>query len=215
MSVYQPNSFASSSVVYIVGGDVAECAELANTVRDAGLTAQAFGSEPAFLDSPRTGAPCVAVIEVSRSGVSACELLRRLSAERPEMPVIFVTGDGDIPMSVRAMKAGAFDFLPKPLDTEALVEVIQDAVERSQMLRADQAELERLRDRHALLTRREQEVMACVVSGLLNKQVAGRLGISEITVKAHRGQVMRKMQARSFASLVNQAARLGVGVTPK
>jgi FixJ family two-component response regulator len=131
------------------------------------------------------------------------------------MPIIFLTGFGDVPMTVQAMKAGAVEFLTKPFGDDVLLSAIRHAIERSQTALAHEAEIRALRDRHASLSRREREVMALVVSGLLNKQVGGELGISEITVKAHRGKVMRKMEAASLADLVTMAARLGLAPAPK
>jgi FixJ family two-component response regulator len=131
------------------------------------------------------------------------------------MPIIFITGFGDVPMTVQAMKAGAVEFLTKPFGDDVLLSAIRHAIERSQTALAHEAEIRALRDRHASLSRREREVMALVVSGLLNKQVGGELGISEITVKAHRGKVMRKMEAASLADLVTMAARLGLAPAPK
>jgi len=151
------------------------------------------------------------VLDVSLPGLTGLELQQRL-AERPEMPIIFITGYGDVPTSVRAMKAGAVEFLTKPFKDDVLIEAIRHAIEQSAGTLRRESELQGLRDCYATLTPREREVMALVVSGLLNKQVGGELGISEITVKAHRGQVMRKMKADSLPDLVTMAARLGLGL---
>jgi FixJ family two-component response regulator len=141
--------------------------------------------------------------------LNGLDLQARVAGERSDMPVIFITGYGDVPMSVRAMKAGAAEFLTKPFGDDVLLDAIVTALERSRAAVDEETALQVLRDRHASLSRREREVMALVVSGLLNKQVGGELGISEITVKAHRGRVMEKMKARSFAELVKMSARLG------
>ncbi len=145
---------------------------------------------------------------MSLPDLNGLDLQKRVAADRIDMPIIFITGYGDIPTTVRAMKAGAVEFLTKPFGDEVLLSALRHALERSQAALEDEAETRALRDCHASLTRREREVMALVVAGLLNKQVGGELGISEITVKAHRGNVMRKMRADSFADLVNMAARL-------
>jgi FixJ family two-component response regulator len=150
------------------------------------------------------------VLDVSLPGLNGLDLQERIAAERTEMPIIFITGYGDVPMTVQAMKAGAVEFLTKPFDDEVLLSAIRNALERSRVALGREAEIQALRDSYALLTRREQQVMALVVSGLLNKQVGGELGISEITVKAHRGRVMRKMKANSLPDLVTMSARLGL-----
>jgi len=147
---------------------------------------------------------------VSLPDLDGLELQKRVASDRTDMPIIFISGCGDVPMTVRAMKAGAVEFLTKPLAGDVLVGAIQQAIERSRSTLDREAALRELRDRHASLSQRERQVMALVVSGLLNKQVGGELGISEITVKAHRGQVMRKMKADSLPDLVTMAARLGV-----
>jgi FixJ family two-component response regulator len=150
------------------------------------------------------------VLDVRLPDLSGLDLQERVSSERTDMPIIFVTGFGNVPMTVKAMKAGAVEFLTKPFQDEVLLTAIEQALDRSKTALALKSELNALRDRYASLSRREQEVMTLVVSGLLNKQVGFELGISEITVKAHRGRVMRKMEATSLADLVNMAARLGV-----
>jgi FixJ family two-component response regulator len=151
------------------------------------------------------------VLDVNLPDLNGLDLQRLISVERIEMPIIFVTGYGDVPMTVKAMKAGAVEFLTKPYGEDAMLMAIEQALERSIVALALDAEIRTLRGLHASLSPREQEVMALVVTGLLNKQVAYELGISEITVKAHRGKVMEKMQAQSFANLVNMAGRLGIG----
>jgi FixJ family two-component response regulator len=153
------------------------------------------------------------VLDVSLPGLNGLELQQQL-ADRTDMPIIFITGHGDVPMTVRAMKAGAVEFLTKPFDDDALVNAIRDAIERSRAALRLDSEMRTLRSHYASLSQREREVMALVVSGLLNKQVGGELGISEITVKAHRGQVMRKMKADSLPDLVTMAARLGLKSVP-
>jgi FixJ family two-component response regulator len=155
------------------------------------------------------------VLDVSLPDLSGLDLQKHLVTDRTNLPIIFITGYGDVPMTVRAMKAGAVEFLTKPLDADVLLEAVRHALGQSAAARAGEAEMHTLRDRLSSLSDREREVMALVVSGLLNKQVGVELGISEITVKAHRGRVMRKMHADSFADLVHMAARLGVAPPPK
>jgi FixJ family two-component response regulator len=179
-------------------------------IRHAGWRVAAFESAEAFLARPRDpGVGCL-VLDVSLPDVSGLELQERVAADELELPIIFITGHGDIPMSVRAMKAGAVEFLTKPIDADALLRAIDDAVGRCRSASAVQLNLNAIRDGYAQLSKREREVLTLVTSGFLNKQVGARLGISEITVKAHRGHVMRKMHARSFAELVTMAAQLGI-----
>jgi FixJ family two-component response regulator len=166
------------------------------------------------LARPRTNAPSCLVLDVGLPGLNGLELQQQL-AGRTGTPIIFITGHGDIPMTVRAMKAGAVEFLTKPLTDDALVDAIGQALARSQSELHRESELQVLRNCYANLTPREREVMALVVSGLLNKQIAGELGISEITVKAHRGQLMRKMKANSLPDLVTMAARIGLRTVRK
>jgi FixJ family two-component response regulator len=195
-------------VVFIVDDDISMRESLDAMVRIVGFNAEAFASAQAFLGRPRTMLPNCLVLDVHLPDLSGLELQKMIASERTDMPIIFITGDGDVPMTVRAMKAGAVEFLTKPFDDDVLLEAIRQAIERSRVALNDEAEMKALQDRYASLRQREREVMALVVSGLLNKQVGGELGISEITVKAHRGQVMRKMNAGSLPELVIMAARL-------
>ena len=195
--------------VFVVDDDMSVRQSLEQLIDTEGWEPETFASAADFLSRPRAAVPSCLVLDVRLPGLSGLEVQRQL-AERTDLPIIFVTGYRDVPTTVQAMKAGAFDFLTKPVDTAALRAAIREALERSRAELLHESEMQELRSRYASLTPREREVMALVVSGLLNKQVAGELGISEITVKAHRGQVMRKMQAGSLADLVTIAARLGV-----
>jgi FixJ family two-component response regulator len=198
-------------VVFVVDDDVSVRESLEALIRQAGWRAETFASAQEFLAHSHGLAPSCLVLDVSLPDISGLELQSRIAAGRIDMPIIFITGHGDVPMTVQAMKAGAVDFLTKPFGNDALLAAIEAAIARSETLLEQEARKQSLRDRYASLSRREQEVMALVVTGLMNKQVGGRLGISEITVKAHRGQVMRKMQARSVADLVKMAANLDFG----
>lgn len=197
-------------VVFIVDDDVSVRESLQALVAELGWRPRTFASAQAFLAEPPPTSPNCLVLDVSLPDLDGLEVQRRLSAERGDMPIIFITGHGDIPMTVMAMKAGAVEFLTKPFTNEVLLTAIRGALERSRIALYEQSSMRALKDRYAALSRREREVMALVVRGLLNKQIAGELGISEITVKAHRGQVMRKMRARSLPELVNMAAHLGI-----
>jgi FixJ family two-component response regulator len=195
-------------IVFIVDDDVSVRESLELLVHCAGWQAESFASAQAFLDYPRVHVPNCLVLDVSLPGLNGLDLQRIVADERTDMPIIFITGYGDVPMTVQAMKAGAIEFLTKPFQDDVLLTAIRAALERSRVALGVEAEMRVLRDRYASLSQRERQVMALVVSGLLNKQVGGELGISEITVKAHRGKVMQKMKADSLADLVKMATRL-------
>jgi FixJ family two-component response regulator len=201
-------------VVLVVDDDVSVRESLELLIRRAGWRPETFASGQDFLLRARVLVPSCLILDVALPDLSGLEL-QKLVADRVDMPIIFITGYGSVPTTVKAMRAGAVEFLTKPFDDEALLSAIRQAIERSRAALAQEAELHALRERHGSLSRREKEVMALVVSGLLNKQVGGELGISEITVKAHRGNVMRKMKSESLAELVTMAARLGVAPRPK
>jgi len=196
------------SIVYIVDDDVSVRESLEFFLRHEGLTVETFISAQEFLGCPRATVPNCLVLDFSLPGLNGLELQKRAAVERHEMPIIFITGHGDIPMTVQAMKAGAVEFLTKPFSDEVLLNAVRKALERSSILLDRDAEIRALKTRYSCLTAREREVMALVVVGLPNKQVGGELGISEITVKAHRGSMMRKMKADSLPELVSMAARL-------
>jgi FixJ family two-component response regulator len=203
-----------TSIVFVVDDDVSVRESLELLIGTAGWQAETFASAQEFLSRPRPGVPCCLVLDVTLPGLNGLELQRQL-AERKDMPIIFITGHGDVPMTVQAMKAGAVEFLTKPFKDDVLLDAIRSAIERSRTALRLDSEMRALRHCYEQLTPRERDVMALVVSGLLNKQVGGELGISEITVKAHRGQVMRKMKADSLPDLVTMAARLGLRLTPQ
>jgi len=194
--------------VFVVDDDVLVRESLKLLISFSGWRAETFASAQEFLARPRVLAPSCLVLDVSLPDMNGLELQARVAAERVDMPVIFITSDGDIPMTVRAMKAGALEFMTKPFDDEVLLCAIRSGLERSQTALRQEAEIQELRTRYVSLTSRERDVLALVVSGLLNKQIGLKLGISEITVKAHRGKVMQKMNADSLASLVKAAERL-------
>jgi FixJ family two-component response regulator len=195
-------------IVFIVDDDVSVRESLELLVRDENWKPETFASAQEFLDHPKKRVPSCLVLDLSLPRLNGLELQQQLAVGHIEMPIIFITGHGDVPQSVQAMKAGALEFLTKPLNSNALLTAIRNAIERSTLALAQNAQVQELQDRYASLTPRERQVMALVVSGLLNKQVGGELGISEITVKAHRGQVMQKMKANSLADLVRIAAKL-------
>jgi FixJ family two-component response regulator len=197
--------------VFVVDDDISVRESLEGLVRTAGWQPETFASAQDFLARPRRLTPSCLVLDVTLPGLSGLDLQQRI-VDRVDMPIIFITGYGDVPMSVRAMKAGATEFLTKPFEDEVLLVAIRNALERSRTTLGQEEHLRSLRDDYASLSRREREVMVLVASGLLNKQVGRELGISEITVKAHRGKVMRKMKAHSLADLVNKAARLQLPV---
>jgi FixJ family two-component response regulator len=203
---------ASTPIVFVVDDDISVRESLEALIRVAGWEPETFASAREFLDRPRVPAPSCLVLDVSLPDLNGLDLQKRIAPDRIDMPIIFITGHGDVPMTVQAMKGGAVEFLTKPFGDEVLLDAIRNALERSRSVLGHEAELRGLRDRYASLSPREREVMGLVVSGLLNKQVGGELGISEITVKAHRGQVMRKMRADSLPDLVTMAARLRLTV---
>jgi len=202
------------SIVFVVDDDVSVRESLELLIKTAGWQPETFASAGEFLSRPRPTVPCCLVLDVTLPGLSGLELQAQL-AERTDMPIIFITGHGDVPMSVQAMKAGAVEFLTKPFSDDVLLAAIHGAIERSRAAVRQESEMQVLRSCYGSLTPREREVMSLVISGLLNKQVGGELGISEITVKAHRGHVMRKMKADSLPALVTMASRLGVRTASK
>jgi FixJ family two-component response regulator len=204
----------TEAIVFIVDDDASMRESLRNLIRSIGLRAELFASAQEFLRSKRPDVPSCLVLDVRLPGLSGLDLQRRTTEAGMEIPIIFITGHGDIPMSVRAMKAGAVEFLTKPFRDQDLLDAIQQALERDRKARDQRAEIEELRSRFASLTPREREVMVRVVAGLLNKQIGGELGTSETTVKIHRHQVMEKMGAGSLPELVRMADRLGI-LVPK
>jgi FixJ family two-component response regulator len=198
-----------SAIVFVVDDDMSVRESLESLIRNAGWLAELFASGQEFLARPRLTVPCCLLLDVSLPGLSGLELQRQI-AERTEMPIIFITGHGDVPMTVQAMKAGAVEFLTKPLRRDVLLNAIRGALEKSRAALQVDAEMQAIKNCYQSLTPREREVMGLVVTGLLNKQIAGELDISETTVKKHRGQVMRKMKSDSLAELVTIAARLGL-----
>jgi len=200
----------STSIVFVVDDDISVRESLELLIRTEGWQPETFASAQEFLDHPRVPVPSCLVLDISLPGLNGLELQKRIAMERTDMPIIFITGHGDVPKTVQAMKAGAVEFLTKPFGDDVLLNAVRQALERSRVVLSYEAVMQTLQDRHAALTPRERQVMALVVSGLLNKQVGGELGISEITVKAHRGKVMEKMKAESLADLVKMASRLSV-----
>jgi len=203
-----PPMSQSTPIVFVVDDDISVRESLELLIRCEGWQVQTFASAQEFLTRPRALVPSCLVLDFSLPGLNGLELQKRVAVERADMPIIFITGFGSVPMTVQAMKAGAVEFLTKPFSDDVLLSAIRAAVERSRTAVSREAEMRVLQDRYATLSRRERQVMTLVVSGLLNKQIGGELGISEITVKAHRGKVMQKMQADSLAGLVRMAAKL-------
>ena len=204
----------AGGVVFVIDDDPSMRESLKNLIRSVGLRAEAFASADEFLGSKRMAGPGCLVLDVRMPGMSGLDLQKRMVEARADIPIIFLTGHADIPMSVQAMKAGAVEFLTKPVREQDLLDAIQQALERDRAAVAKRAEVDDLRDRFDSLTPRERDVMRHVIAGLLNKQIAGELGMSETTVKIHRHHVMEKMKAASLAELVRMADRLGLP-TPK
>jgi FixJ family two-component response regulator len=197
-------------IVFVVDDDISVRESLELLIKFAGWQPETFASAAEFLAYPRTPTASCLVLDVSLPDLNGLELQKLIASERTDMPIIFITGHGDVPMTVQAMKAGAVEFLTKPFDDELLLSAIRHALKRSASVLADQAEIKALRTSYESLTPREQEVLRFVVAGMLNKQIGLKLGISEITVKAHRGKMMQKMKAESLADLVKTAVRLGL-----
>jgi len=202
----------ATSIVFVVDDDISVRESLELLIRSEGWRPETFSSAEHFLTHPRTSVPSCLVLDISMPGLNGLELQKRVAVEHPDVPIIFITGYGDVPKTVQAMKAGAVEFLTKPFRDDVLLGAIGQALERSRVTLGQQAEIKELQDRYSSLSSREREVMGLVVSGLLNKQVGGELGISEITVKAHRGKVMQKMKADSLPDLVKMAGKLGLAL---
>jgi FixJ family two-component response regulator len=205
----------TKSIVFVVDDDVSVRQALELLILAAGWQPEIFASAQEFLDHPAASVPHCLVLDISLPGLGGLDLQKRVIAERPQTPIIFITGHGDVPKTVQAMKAGAVEFLTKPFADGVLLDAVRQALERSENSLSRALEISELSERYASLTQRERQVMKLVVAGLLNKQVGGELGISEITVKAHRGKVMQKMRADSLADLVKMAAKLPIGSSAK
>jgi FixJ family two-component response regulator len=205
-----PQSRESDAVIAIVDDDPSVRKGLSSLIRSAGLQVETFASAQEFLARPGAEAPSCLVLDLQMPGLSGLDLQKRMAEVGLEIPIVFHTGHGNIPASVQAMKAGAVEFLTKPFDEHDLLQAIQEAIERDRRTRQQHAEMRELQNRYQSLTAREQEVMQQVVSGLLNKQIAAELNITEYTVKIHRGRVMRKMHAESLADLVRMAENLEI-----
>jgi FixJ family two-component response regulator len=205
----------TAPIVFVVDDDVSVRESLESLIRCAGWHPELFESAEEFLSHPLPPAPSCLVLDVGLPQLNGLDLQKRIRVDRIDMPIVFITGVGDVPMSVQAMKAGAVEFLEKPVSEEVLLDAIRNAIERSQARLSHEEKIRAIRESYVSLTRREREVMALVVTGRLNKQVGGELGISEITVKTHRGNVMRKMKADSLPELVKMAARLRITVPPR
>lgn len=210
-----PPMSSATPIVFVVDDDISVRESLELLIRCEGWQPETFTSAQEFLDRPRALVPSCLVLDVSLPGLNGLDLQTRIAVERTDMPIVFITGHGDVPMTVQAMKAGAVEFFTKPFSDEVLLSAVRQAIERSRFLLGHEAEMQTLRDCYALLTPRERQVMGLVVNGLLNKQVGGELHISEITVKAHRGKVMKKMKADSLPDLVKMSARLALAAAPK
>ena len=200
----------AAPIVFVVDDELLVRLSMTRLLRSVGLEARTFTSGQEFLLSDRPDAPACLILDVRLPGLSGLELQERLAAEKIDLPIIFVTGFGDIPMSVRAMKAGAIEFLTKPFRDQDLLEAIQRCIEQQRIVRLGSAELRMLQQRYALLTRREREVFPCVTGGLINREIATQLGTSVKTIKVHRGQVMQKMKAASLAQLIHMGEKLGL-----
>jgi FixJ family two-component response regulator len=205
----------SQASVFVIDDDVSVRESLELLIRHAGWQPEVFASAQEFIARARPTGPSCLILDVSLPDLNGLDLQKRIAVDQTYLPIIFITGYGDVPMTVQAMKAGAFEFLTKPFANEVVLNAIEQAIERSRIAFTHAVAVQSLRDRYDSLTPRERQVMALVVSGLLNKQIAAELSMSEITVKAHRGKVMRKMEAESLAELVRIAARLRLPLTTR